>query len=482
MKTENLVISSQPKHYSTLKSRKQRSMSTLNLVNNSVVNKSVNNATAGINPSGRLSFKRAPIVVPVAKTFGEKMALNKTFNWFLDKLADNTLVAEAIIALGLTGVFRPLSIYAIPTKDPIEKKKNNYQVGQSIATGLLGLGTTLLVSEPIKKGVQAIIKNPEKYIMPNDQSLAKMSQNKQEVVKKAAEQTIGVIKKYDKVFKEVTNRIHQPIFLPLRAMLTIAIIKPILNALGLVKPSKNEQNVASAKVDYSFMSFKGDEPKTFKNIARIDSNKSSNNPSFKGANAVVTEGLAKGISKIVKTKPYTNFINWFGKNYAENDAFFPHVIATESLWLSGFYMYNTGKSKKIEKDQKLAMILNQGITAIGCAVGAYKLDGVIKKKLANYRDTTYSKMHPIEVDLKKRYSALLEKYKDNPAQLERIEKSAFTENARKATKKLDSRFFGLRMLGPIVIFTTIYRFIGPVFVTPVANWLSEKIQPHKKAA
>lgn len=478
MKTENLTLLSQPKHYSNLRNNRQRLLSN----ENSVVSKSVNKTTVGMNPNGRLSFKRAPIVVPVAKTLGEKLAISKPFNWFLDKLADNTLVAEAIIALGLTGIFRPLSIYAIPTKDPIEKKKNNYQVGQSIATGLLGLGTTLLVSEPIKKGVQAIIKNPEKYIMPSEQSLAKMTQNKQEVVKNAAKQTIEVIKKYDKVFKEVTNRIHQPIFLPLRAMLTIAIIKPILNALGLVKPSKNDQIVNTPKVDYSFMSFKGDEPKTFKNIARIGSNKTSNNPSFKGANSVITEGLAKGIGKIVKTKPYTNFINWFGKNYAQNDAFFPHVIATESLWLSGFYMYNTGKSKKIEKDQKLAMILNQGITATGCAIGAYKLDGVIKKKLANYRDTTYSRMHPVELDLKNRYQALLKKYGNNPAAKKRIENSIFTENARNATKKLDSRFFGLRMLGPIVIFTTIYRFVGPVFVTPVANWLSEKFQPHKKAA
>ena len=265
-------------------------------------------------------------------------------------------------------------------------------------------------------------------------------------------------------------------------MLTIAIIKPILNSLGLVKPAKNMPKSNTSTTDYSFMSFKGDESKTFKNIANIERHKFTKNPSFKGANTVATEGLAKGISKIVKTKPYTNFINWFGNKFGKNDAFFPHVIATESLWLSGFYMYNTGKSKKIEKDQKLAMILNQGITAVLCAFGAYKLDGVIKKKLSNYRDTTYSRMHPVEVDLKKRYEALVEKYKNNPKQLERIEKSAFTENARKAVKKLDARFFGLRMFGPIVIFTTIYRFVGPVFVTPLANWLSEKIQPHKKTA
>ena len=69
MKTENLVFLSQPKHYSNLTSNRQRTMSNLNIADNNVVNRSANKTTAGINPSGRLSFKRAQIVAPVAKTF-----------------------------------------------------------------------------------------------------------------------------------------------------------------------------------------------------------------------------------------------------------------------------------------------------------------------------------------------------------------------------------------------------------------------------
>lgn len=407
MKTENLVYNIHQKHYLTKNNK----------------NKNATQTTAGVNPSGRLSFKANP--VPIAKTFGEKTAVNKYFNKFLDILADNSLIADALFALGLTTIARPASIYIIPAKDEKEKKKNNYQVGHSIATGILGLGTTIAVAEPVKRGVKKLMKNPEKY-MKNDASY---------------------IKNNERVFKETAGRLHQPIFLPLRAALTIMIVKPILESLGL---SKNGEKIMSpkdkAQIDYSFMSFKGlNEKKAFRRFANLnttDNKNNSKNVAFKGAGSVVTEGIAKGIGKIADTKGFRKFIEWF----KEKNQWFPHLIAAESLWLSGFYMQQTAKSKTIEKDQKLPMILNQGITAVLCTIGAYKLDGVINKKLDKYKEV-YKRMNP---------------------QLEE--------------KVMNRRLTGIRLLGPIVIFTTIYRFVGPVIVTPIANKISEWLEPQKKSA
>ncbi|MEI3254165.1 MAG: hypothetical protein V8R83_02445 [Candidatus Gastranaerophilaceae bacterium] len=385
-------------------------------------NRNANQTTAGVNPSGRLSFKANP--VPIAKTFGEKVAVNKYFNKFLDILADNSLIADALIALGLTTIARPASIYIIPAKDEKEKKKNNYQVGHSIATGILGLGTTISVAEPVKRGVKKLMKNPEKY-MKNDTSY---------------------IKNNERVFKETAGRLHQPIFLPVRAALTIMIVKPILESLGLSKDGHATISAQDkAKMDFSFMSFKGlNEKKTFNRFTNINSSaqKNNKNVAFKGAGSAVTEGIAKGVGKIADTKGFRKFIEWF----KEKNQWFPHLIAAESLWLSGFYMQQTAKSKKIEKDQKLPMILNQGITAVLCTIGAYKLDGVINKKLDKYKDV-YKRMNP---------------------QLEE--------------KVMNRRLTGIRLLGPIVIFTTIYRFVGPVLVTPIANKISEMIEPHNKKA
>ncbi|MBS6552985.1 MAG: hypothetical protein KH321_03465, partial [Clostridium sp.] len=333
-------------------------------------------------------------------------------------------IADALIALGLTTIARPASIYVIPAKDEQEKKKNNYQVAHSIATGVLGLATTIAVAEPIKRGVKKLMKNPEKY-MKNDASY---------------------IKNNERVFKETAGRLHQPIFLPLRAALTIMIVKPILESLGLSKDGHATISAQDkAKMDFSFMSFKGlNEKKTFNRFTNINSSaqKNNKNVAFKGAGSAVTEGIAKGVGKIADTKGFRKFIEWF----KEKNQWFPHLIAAESLWLSGFYMQQTAKSKKIEKDQKLPMILNQGITAVLCTIGAYKLDGVINKKLDKYKDV-YKRMNP---------------------QLEE--------------KVMNRRLTGIRLLGPIVIFTTIYRFVGPVLVTPIANKISEMIEPHNKKA
>ena len=450
MKTENLVYNIQ--NFQTINKPKGKMREQINDSNtrpvfrgsnvygydNFEMNKSATKTTAGQNPSGRLSFKGAPLQMAakpaaqiVAKTFGEKLAVNKYFNKFLDILADNSLIADALIALGLTTIARPASIYIIPTKDPVEKKKNNYQVAHSIATGVLGLATTIAVAEPVKRGVKKLMNNPSKY-MKKDASY---------------------IKENARVFKETAGRLHQPIFLPLRAALTIAIVPPILKMFGLSKTVKDVKPSDKAKVDYSFMSFKGADSKSFKGFTRVKSSfdkasdnimarKNSANPSFKGAGALVTEGIAKGVGKLADTNGFRNFIEWF----KEKKNWFPHLIAGESLWLSGFYMQQTAKSKSIEKDQKLPMILNQGITAGLCTWGAYKLDGVINSRLDKYKEV-YKRMNP-----------------------------------QLSEEVMNRRLIGIRLLGPIVIFTTIYRFVGPVVVTPVANWISEKIQPHKKAA
>lgn len=466
MKTENLV-NSHPKHYTSFSGLKHRNANYTHSnvlvgslernVNNDEIklnNQTMNKATAGINPSGRLSFKGG-IPVPVAKTIGEKLAVNKVFNKFLDILSDNTLVADALIALFLTAIVRPASIYAIPTKDPVEKKKNNYQVAHSASTGVLGLATTLAVAEPIKRAVKKIIKNPDKYVK-GDTSFIKNNQ---------------------RVFKETAGRLHQPIFLPLRAAATIAIVPPVLRFFGLSKNGQGVSKTDKAKIDYSFMNFKGNESKSFKGFDKIAAAGAKNNPSFKGAGAVVTEGLAKGIGKIAGTNKFRQFIEWF----KEKKQWFPHLIAAESLWLSGFYMERTARSKTIEKDQKLPMILNQGITALLCTWGAYKLDGLINSKLDKYKET-YKRMNPELVRKSNIVKYLEERYVNNPQKMAELLKNPKFTELKKASQNLDNKLIGIRLLGPIVIFTTIYRYIGPVVVTPVANWLSEKIQPHKKVA
>ena len=102
-------------------------------------------------------------------------------------------------------------------------------------------------------------------------------------------------------------------------------------------------------------------------------------------------------------------------------------------------MQQTAASKRIEKDQKPAMIINQGITAIACTAGAYIIDGKVNKMLDKFK-VIYKKANP-----------------------------------QMSEELLAKRQQAIRLLGPLVIFTTIYRFVGPVILTPVANYISEKL-------
>lgn len=414
--------------------------------------------TAGINPSGRLSFKGKEYVSKYAaktadelkNTFAGKLVQNKAFNWFIDQTAGNTLVTEALVALGLTALLRPAAIAALPTNNQSDKQKNRYQIGQAISTGLVGLGLTILVSEPLKRSFTRLTEKPENFLKNN---LDLTARNVKPKVKSA--------------LKETSIRLIQPIFLPVKAALTIAMIPPILGALGIKKKNADTPDTLSpakkAAIDYSFMSFKGDNEnrKIFQNFAgnAINSDKTKKSPSFKGnLNALIISDLVQEgkkwnqkaanivydttatlMSKLIDTKPYKKFINWF-----KDTNFMPHLIAGESIWLTGFYANETRKSKNIEKDQKLPLILNQVITTALCTVGAYMLDGKIKNKMTDLQ-VVYKKLNP------------------------------------NAPKKIsETKLTGIKLLAPVVIFTVIYRFIGPVVVTPIANAISNKIQQTKK--
>ena len=428
-------------------------------------NKSVNKrnkATAGENPSGRLSFKANP------NSFAMKLAKSNAFNWTLDITQKNSLVADALFALFLTSVLRPLMLFFMPTKGEDknnDKRKNEYQVAHSVATGIMGLGTTVAVAVPVKKAVNKFY---------NEVKTNPALKNKYNYIFKSP--------KTESMFKEAAGRIHQPIFLPLRAMATIAIVPPLLGLLGLKKQGPQKSMDANPMFNDSILNFKGSE--TLKNVAGILNQKKTNNsdkkniPSFKGGSVDL---MAKGIGAVAGTGVMRKLVEFLAKNG------FPHLIAAESLLLSGFYMNETAKSKKIEPDQKQPMIINQGIVAIACTIGAYTIDGYINKAMSKFKNNYKEAFKEMKAA---KHAELLQEMKyafKNADKVSFAEKRKFLENFIKqgtankvlAPGQLAKRLDGISFLKSTVIFASIYRFIGPVVLTPVANWISNKYQQAK---
>lgn len=215
---------------------------------------------------------------------------------FLHKAAkfttDNPLVAESLFAILITCGLRPLTIMAT-AKTEEEKEKCSYQAAKSISSGLVGLATTALVSTPIVAAIKCaqargafkipphIKEEAQKAIDPGLQALKEKAGEIQElagvkiaeliegnklnlnVFKKAgknaeknfisqireklpdvSEDIVNALKEqrvldnYARTNKNVADKMFQPIFMPLRATATVALVPVLLGLVGLKKSDK----------------------------------------------------------------------------------------------------------------------------------------------------------------------------------------------------------------------------------------------------
>ena len=244
------------------------------------------NTTIKRNPDGRASFKGgAPLLHKIA-TFTK----------------DNPLTAEAMFAILITCGLRPLTIMATAKNDE-EKEKCSYQAAKSISSGLVGLAVTAIIATPIamatkamnqrgsfaipsaiKEESQEVVKmgiielkklahrlagegtNPELVeqiqeltettgmlnlkrfyengIKPQRAFLENIASTAPEILetvtKAISEQK--VINNYDKTNKNIIDKFFQPIVLPLRAKITIAMVPIILGFLGKTKPGSKPKH------------------------------------------------------------------------------------------------------------------------------------------------------------------------------------------------------------------------------------------------
>ena len=155
-------------------------------------------------------------------------------------------------------------------------------------------------------------------------------------------------------------------------------------------------------------------------------------PLFKGnPYTAATDALAGGFAKIAKNKKMVELLKSFDKHHM-----FRWLSATTGVVISGFYMYNTAKSKKIEPEQKKPLMVNMGlVTALATTAGIIA-DTAVDKRIKNYQEFFKQK------------------------------------NPQMDTKTLDSCVTGIRGAATLLIFTMIYRYIAPVVVTPIANKIS----------
>lgn len=178
--------------------------------------------------------------------FLHKILTNEKFLKGMKFMNDNALLSDAGIALFYTCCLRPMSIAVLPTKDDKEKKKNIYQIGHSISTGVIGFISAFVIQTPIKDAISKITQ-------------AVSSKNAQKYISKASEHLLK--KENIEKTRTILERSHQPISLPLRALLTIYLVPKVLKLFGLTKPAKSQNNDDKTSLPYNafqyFAAFKG---------------------------------------------------------------------------------------------------------------------------------------------------------------------------------------------------------------------------------
>ncbi len=256
------------------------------------------NTTIGLNSNGRASFRGGIPMLHKAAEFTSK----------------NPLVAEALFAILITCGLRPLTIMAT-AKTEEDKEKCSYQAAKSISSGVVGLGVTALIGtviaaaasaangrgafkmpekmkqqsfEVVKKGVEALkslkdelitngknaeVANQIQHLINGESSLnleifkdaSKGAEGKfiheieqiapqlSETVKMALKEQ-RILNNYPKTAKNVIDKLFQPIFMPIRANITVALVPVILGLLGLNKKGKKSKGTNSQK-PYDLLSY-----------------------------------------------------------------------------------------------------------------------------------------------------------------------------------------------------------------------------------
>lgn len=183
--------------------------------------------------------KSAVELYPAVENPDKARYSNKFFKNFLKMAADKQAVFSALFAIALTCIMRPAAIMALPG-DKKHKDDKKYAAAHSIASGVIGYLFSLAIFSPISDAMKKIEKEPEKYIEKN----AKLKYLESGKSLRIAKTFIGMA--------------PEIILAAPRAVMTIAIIPPILKYVfgwEKKKPDSKEE-LSPILQNYALLNFK----------------------------------------------------------------------------------------------------------------------------------------------------------------------------------------------------------------------------------
>lgn len=129
-----------------------------------------------------------------------------------------------------------------------------------------------------------------------------------------------------------------------------------------------------------------------------------------------------------------------------------HMATLGSILTSATYMYKTLNNKDLDSDKRKTLAINQGLCCIIPTIGAYTVSKLLSKFKKNMEFDYCGK-------------------KEQQIALGQISK----EEAKVLKETFGDKLKGFNALTSLITFTLIYRYLTPVLITPVANWIGRKL-------
>lgn len=229
---------------------------------------------------------------------------------------------------------------------------------------------------------------------------------------------------------------------------------------------------------------------------RYAGNSYNTQPSFKGIEIPTTSkvlapfhrlmnSITSWISRNYTDKLYTSKLaGYLAKKTDKLGSVVDHMQVMGSIIISGMYMTETLRNKQLDEDRRRTLAINQGLTFAVSTIGSYVIDDMLDSKWEKLT-TKYAskelgdnklaeKIAKYNQELEATFNAeQLKGIKSKNTKFKPVTVLKYVEDNIPNTS-LEKRLRGMNVLKKLVVFGTVYRFLAPVLVTPIANSLGEK--------
>ena len=174
--------------------------------------------------------------------FFDKIARSEALENVLGYFNDKPVVAQSLIALGVAGILRPATNIAMAGKD--DREDSLYAASHAISSAVIGFLASSVLMAPFNAAAKKIDKDPAKYLKGAEKNLN---------VAEIGARKLGKSKEYKNLSQFAKMLPDSIVFGVAKAMLTIALIPPILKyAFHVEKKSKTKPQTVAPKANIDF--------------------------------------------------------------------------------------------------------------------------------------------------------------------------------------------------------------------------------------